>query len=130
MTKNCEEFLPHDVQKKIVISSFADFDPPLKFNLIVCNPPYYLAESGQRASNMNRALCRSFLVDSWDILLEKVCICLAPKGRAYFVFKNDRSSILLLKQKMIHHLLKIKFIEHENVIIVELSALDKERNKN
>ncbi len=86
---NVEAFLPKCCNHQILIQNFSSFAPTEKFELIVCNPPYYLPGRGELSSNPNRAQARSFIVDSWSILLKKIAACLSATGLGFIVLKID-----------------------------------------
>lgn len=90
LKKNADYFLDSDTECKIIFSSFGHFKPQEKFSLIVSNPPYYLPGKGEVAKDSRRALARSFLQDSWEILLQKIATCLLETGRGFLVLKGDQ----------------------------------------
>ena len=108
---NSERFLE---ETQIHISSFGEF-PPQKFDLIVCNPPYYLPGKGELPADQRRAIARTFLVDSWEILLKKIEQCL--NGKCFIVLKKDESLIRMI-QKISS--LSLKRHDLESVMVVEL----------
>lgn len=113
LKKNAEMFLDQaDVD--IQITTFGEF-PSQAFDLIVCNPPYYLPGKGELPADPRRAIARSFILDSWEILLRKIEECLS--GRCFIVLKKDDSLFL-----MIQKITTLKSLRHdlENVMIVEL----------
>lgn len=89
LQKNAERFVPVETQTSIVIESFSQFSPSTKFDLIVCNPPYYLPGRGEVSPDPARAIARSFIVDRWEILLKKVSEVMSEKGKCFFVLKKD-----------------------------------------
>lgn len=91
LEKNCHLFLNPDVEAEIMVSSFANFKSLQQFDLIVCNPPYYLPGRGELPRKPQRALARTFLQDSWIDLLQSIRIHLAPQGRCYLVLKKESS---------------------------------------
>jgi tRNA1Val (adenine37-N6)-methyltransferase len=89
LEKNCEDFLPKSVSFSIILKSFQDFNSDQTFDLIVCNPPYYLPGEGELPKNPNRAIARAFLTDSWPVLLDKINSKLSAGGKGYIVLKNN-----------------------------------------
>ena len=85
---NVERFLGSETAVDIQITSFADFKPK-QFDLVVCNPPYYLPGAGQLPLNPNRAKARSFIEDSWEVLMTCFKQSLSPEGEGFIVLKND-----------------------------------------
>ena len=89
LTQNASNFVPRETQTSILMKSFADFSSEEKFDLIVCNPPYYLPGRGEISPDPARAIARSFILDSWEILLKKVSQVMDPHGKCFFVLKKD-----------------------------------------
>lgn len=85
---NAEKFLSPETIVVIQISSFSNFAPSM-FDLIVCNPPYYLPGQGELAADRARAIARSFIKDSWKVLLEKISQSLRSEGQAFLVVKQN-----------------------------------------
>lgn len=92
---NRSHFLPEKINCEVIISAFSTFQRQQKFDLIVCNPPYYLPGKGQASENPQRNLARSFIQDGWPVLLKVVRNQLNTAGRGYVVIKNQRD---LLKE--------------------------------
>lgn len=86
LNANTSKYLSHETIIDIQIKSFAEFESA-KFELIVCNPPYYLPGKGELPQNPERAIARSFIKDSWEILLSKIAECLA--GECFIILKAD-----------------------------------------
>jgi tRNA1(Val) A37 N6-methylase TrmN6 len=99
--KNISLFLAEptqtQTQTQIHISSLGQWQNVHHFDLIVCNPPYYLPGHGQESTDQRRNLCRSFKSDSWEILFQRILDWLAPEGKAFIVIKND--PVILKKQE-------------------------------
>lgn len=112
------------VNTEIVISSFGEFQTSHKFDLIVCNPPYYLPGHGESPVDPRRAIARSFLKDSWDILLRVIENSLSEEGHGFIVLKNNHTLFEhIQKEKKSSHL---KLIRHEvgDLMILELIRLN------
>jgi tRNA1(Val) A37 N6-methylase TrmN6 len=122
---NCKKKLSSQVQYDIVISSFSQFDSIFKFDLIVCNPPYYLPGKGVLSKNPLRARSRSFIIDSWKILLEKMTHLLDPKGKALIVLKEDPELLRIIRLEIDLLKLSLTKISKGKLMILELSRLDK-----
>jgi tRNA1(Val) A37 N6-methylase TrmN6 len=125
---NTDRFLPSTVTPVIVIKKFSEYSSADKFDLIVCNPPYYLPGKGEVSTNPNRAVARSFMVDSWPVLLAKISEFLASEGKAFIVLKNDESLLKMITQEIKDLNLGIKKNELHTVMIVELFRLNKNGN--
>jgi tRNA1Val (adenine37-N6)-methyltransferase len=125
LVHNCKTFLPSQIRYDIIINSFYQFESILKFDLIVCNPPYYLPGKGVISKNPLRAKSRSFIIDSWKILLSKIVHLLEPKGKAFIVLKED--PVLFNKISLELDLLEFSLskISTGQLMILELSSLDK-----
>lgn len=95
---NCRTFLPSEVQVQIIHSSFREWQTVESFDVIVCNPPYYLPGNGRSSPSRERNICRSFCIDGWEILLETCKRALSPQGRCYFVLGEDPSLVKLVEE--------------------------------
>ena len=89
LEKNTSQFQDLETLVSIAISSIGSWVSNKKFDLIACNPPYYLPRHGKDSDDPRRDLCRSFKQDGWEVLVEKIFQCLDPHGRAFLVIKND-----------------------------------------
>lgn len=124
LKKNCEDFLPSEVQADIVISSFGESTFSKKFDLIVCNPPYYLPGAGELPQDARRALARTFLKDSQEILLKAIARYLAENGRAFLVLKKDEKILNGLSLMASAHGLRAKVHASGAIVVIELFTLN------
>lgn len=86
---NLENILSKEVRSEIIYSSFGELNTDKKYDLIVCNPPYYLPGHGQPSKDIRKNTARSFVVDDWNILLKAISLTLTDQGKAFLVVKND-----------------------------------------
>lgn len=123
LEKNVEHFLNKRVSSSICLKTFGNWVSVKRYDLIVCNPPYYLPGHGRKSDNELRNNARTFMIDGWNILMEKINDSLAEEGRAYLVVKDDpRILSEIYKNAEGFNLLK----EKENgIILLELSRLNK-----
>jgi tRNA1(Val) A37 N6-methylase TrmN6 len=122
---NCKKYLNDEIKVEIVISSFQNYQPLKKFDLIVCNPPYYLPGHGEVPKIPQRAFARMFLVDDWMILLSKIAQSLTEDGKALIVLKNDENLIKEIAKIALENDLVLDRISLKNVVIVKLFRLNK-----
>jgi tRNA1(Val) A37 N6-methylase TrmN6 len=122
---NCKKFLRDETQVEIAISSFQDYQSVKKFDLIVCNPPYYLPGHGELPKIPQRALARTFLVDDWMILVRKIAQSLTVDGSALIVLKNDENLIKEIAKIALGNDLVLERISLTNVVILKLFRLNK-----
>lgn len=115
LEKNVAQFAPKGLEVELVFSAFSEWITKRKFDLIVCNPPYYLPHAGRPSLDQRRGLARSFLKDGWPSLIRFIQDRLSPEGRAFLVIKNERE---LLKQ-----IEGTNFLKHDlgDVLILELA---------
>lgn len=125
LESNCQKFLPKSVSYSIIMKSFLDFNSDQKFDLIVCNPPYYLPGEGELPKNPNRALARSFLTDSWPVLLSKICSNLSARGKSFIVLKNNMSLFESISKDASIIDLAVEKYDIGAVMILELFRLNK-----
>lgn len=126
-----EEFLGHlkknseGTPAAIYHMSFSEFHPTEAFDLILCNPPYYLPGAGEPSLDPCRHIARSFVRDNWAQLLKCVERSLSPKGQCFMVIKEDK----ILKEMILKNtFLNITFHQvQKGLLFLELSRLDVER---
>ncbi len=125
---NANRFLPSSVTPVIAMKRFSDYSSLEQFDLIVCNPPYYLPGKGEVSKNPNRAVARSFMIDSWSVLLKKISELLTREGRSFIVLKSDESLFKMITQEIKKLNLGVQKNELNTVMILELFRLDKNRD--
>ncbi len=86
---NVARVLRAPTRAKIELVPLGEWNPPATFELIVCNPPYFLPGHGKPSPDLRRDLCRSFTRDGWAALLATIDRALAPTGAAYLVVRDD-----------------------------------------
>lgn len=59
-----------------------------KYQLIVCNPPYFLPQQGKLSSSEFKNRCRFFLDSSFDMLIESLFQSLAMDGEAFLLLRD------------------------------------------
>lgn len=123
------EFYLKDVRVDIVLSSFKDFNSRDRFNLIVSNPPYYLPGRGELPQDSRRAKARSFLEDSWPILLQQMSEYLATNGQGFIVLKQDQKLLNEIVVQARVTGLDVKSYLLNDLMILELFALDVDGNQ-
>jgi tRNA1(Val) A37 N6-methylase TrmN6 len=125
LQRNCLQFLNGVTNYSIQIDSFFNFVPSCKYDLIVSNPPYYLPGRGEMAHDPNRAIARSFLIDSWSVLLNKILISLSLDGRAYVVLKKNNDLLPYISQEVFNLGLSLKTHQKDSIMVLELFRLNK-----
>ena len=123
---NCRKFLEGVTNYSIHIDSFYNFSPASKYDLIVSNPPYYLPGRGEIANNPNRAVARSFLIDSWSVLLNKILFSLSPEGRAFIVLKQNNDLLPSISQEVFDLGLSLVTHQRGSIMVLELFRLNKD----
>jgi tRNA1(Val) A37 N6-methylase TrmN6 len=65
-------------------------DPELhqKYDLILCNPPYFKIEQGKLSPSEFKNRCRFFIDSTFEKLIESIEYSLAPEGEAYLLLRT------------------------------------------
>ena len=124
LNRNVKRFLPPCTTPDIQIQSFLNYRATEKYDVIVSNPPYYLPDRGELSANPNRAIARSFIVDSWKILLQKISDSLSDDGACYIVLKQDKKLYESIKKETKHSGLSLRRDDSETLMFL-LFRLDK-----
>jgi tRNA1Val (adenine37-N6)-methyltransferase len=119
---NVARFLGPETVVDIQITSFSNFKPA-RYELIVCNPPYYLPGAGQLPVNPQRAKARSFMEDSWEILMKCFKQSLSPKGEGYIVLKNDEGLFKTIEAQAKFNQLQLQKNIQGNLMLIKVSAI-------
>ncbi len=123
LAKNSDSFIPN-IKREILIQGLSEFNPDVQFDLITCNPPYYLPGRGQISMNKNRSICRSFVLDGWGILFEKISASLRLGGKCYIVVKNDKQIICEIKKTMTFINFDMKFFNIKKIVVILLTRIE------
>lgn len=121
--QNSDMFLDQDTRIRISESSFREWIPANKFDLIVSNPPYFLPGHGEQSHDPRKGIARSFLRDSWEILLDTIERSLSDEGKSFLVIRKDPRIVKEIEKA--GRSLKIQFTEEDHLLIVELARLHK-----
>lgn len=119
LQKNIKGQLKVPAMIECIQASFGEWKPPSQYDLIVCNPPYYLKNHGEPSSDERKNIARSFVLDDWNALLKLIRTALALNGMAHLVLKND-NRILKEVQSNLNGLV-LKIFEVEKLLMLELS---------
>jgi tRNA1(Val) A37 N6-methylase TrmN6 len=119
---NTSLFLNPSIEKFILQTSFSQWKNTSAYDLIVCNPPYFLSGHGIESPDRRKQICRTFVIDSLEILLSKTWTSLSLGGRAYFVLRNDQRLIQLIKNSTLSE--KIALEERRGLLFLKLLRLN------
>lgn len=117
-------FLPSNTACELVFQKFSQWNPSKKFDLIVCNPPYYLPGRGESSTDPRRGMARSFIHDDWAELLGAIEKSLASDGRAYLVIKNRVEIVNEIRRVLKASSLRSRSEEKDDLIFWELFRLN------
>jgi tRNA1Val (adenine37-N6)-methyltransferase len=121
LEQNIKEQLPAEIDSEVMLSSFGKWEPQRVYDLIVCNPPYFLSGSGEPSKDTRRNIARSFIIDNWEILLTKMEKALSPEGRVYIVVRDDKSVIAEIEK---YTGLNLKLSKEGKLVFIKLSRLN------
>jgi tRNA1(Val) A37 N6-methylase TrmN6 len=78
-----------DIETSSFYECFTKMNFNKKFDLILCNPPYFAKEASRASSNKNKNICRSIEKNQMSVLLNFIDISLNEKGVAMLVLPHD-----------------------------------------
>ncbi|MDA9793205.1 RsmD family RNA methyltransferase [Bacteriovoracaceae bacterium] len=88
--RNCDYLL---ASKKINIEqifiSFEQYKVDEKFDVILCNPPYYNLSQNRTGNSINRSTCTHFDINFYEELFEFIGRSLNEGGRAFISCKQE-----------------------------------------
>lgn len=123
LKSNIKTQLKPQIPVEVVNESFGKWSPEKKYDLITCNPPYFLPGRGEPYKDSRRELARSFVLDNWKIFFETVDKAMTESGQAFLVVKED--SVILDTIKKNNQLFDLQVFEERNLAFLELSRLNK-----
>lgn len=123
LEENLQDFLDVSIAQEITIASFSSFRSTRRYDLIVCNPPYYLPGHGQESTDDHRRVARSFILDGWVELLNCIRHHLTEEGKAYIVIKNDETLIRHVRKILESSSLDSKFTVVQGLAFLQLALL-------
>lgn len=122
---NADYYLAKETESEIVINTFGNWKPTQQYDLIVSNPPYFLPGRGEASTNPNRGMARTFMVDNWKILFDRIEESLAPEGQAFLVVRHEKKIMeTILAHKPQNMSLESQIID--NIILLDLARLNKD----
>jgi tRNA1Val (adenine37-N6)-methyltransferase len=119
---NIKMCLKSEIVTEVVIDTFGNWNPVRKYDLIVSNPPYFLPGHGRSGHDPRRNIARSFILDDWNIFLQKMKLALSEKGFGFVVIKNDKRILDEIEKNKSE--LLIKYFPDNINIFLELSRLN------
>ncbi len=60
-----------------------------RYQLILCNPPYFFPEQGKLSPSEFKNRCRFFIDSSFEKLIETIDFCLAMEGEAFILLREQ-----------------------------------------
>ena len=121
--ENIKTQLKHQIPVEVVNESFGKWSPEKKYDLITCNPPYFLPGRGEPYKDSRRELARSFVLDNWNIFFQTIDKAMTETGQAFLVVKNDFVLIDTIRKSNL--LFELQLAEEGNLIFLKLSRLNK-----
>jgi tRNA1(Val) A37 N6-methylase TrmN6 len=80
-------------KSKIINRSFVDLNLDINFekryDIVLCNPPYFDTKSGRPSKNSLKYTCRFFSTGSFDELLRSVKYILKDDGKVFVLVRTD-----------------------------------------
>jgi tRNA1Val (adenine37-N6)-methyltransferase len=98
--KNHELFVKdNSVSVNFFLSDIINYETDQRYDLIVCNPPYFKKGSGKIPKDPQREICRFSEESFEEKLVSKAKSLLAPGGRFYFLTQNNYAEMEFIEKK-------------------------------
>lgn len=81
--------LKREVSSEKLNLSFSSFVTDQKFDLILCNPPYFEKGAGRQSPSLQKQICRTFEIDGPEVYIEKIISLLAPRGQGFILIPHN-----------------------------------------
>lgn len=124
-----EQLLTSDLLSFFKIINYRDVtkDPLFqgRYDLIVCNPPYFRLNHGSLSGSEFKNRCRFFIDSNFRSLIEAVQYCLAPMGKAFVLIKNLKKHGLDIEQELSVYATEMTFQKIGIVRTTDLFAFTK-----
>lgn len=114
---NIEHFNNKKIKTDIFHGAVSQFSSLHKYDLILSNPPYFIKGEGRESQNQLKQLCRTFMIDTAEIYLQKITHLLAKNGKAFILLPNDIKSWGSLIEK--YNLQKVENLNRASIYIIE-----------
>lgn len=89
---NLKNILIRNVKFRIIKIFFSTFDSDQKYDLIICNPPYFDKGAGRISPNLQKQICRTFEFDSAELYVKKILSLLNDTGKAFVLIPHNVQS--------------------------------------
>lgn len=113
--------ITHLLEREVVIekthTSLSQFVTDKKFDLIVCNPPYFEKGTGRVSPKKEKQICRTFEIDSPAVYMEKIIDLLKPNGRGFILIPHNVDP---WEKVLIKYSSRLKMIETLNGVSIYL----------
>lgn len=78
---------------EIIHSSIGQYITDIKFNCIVCNPPYFNSGEGRKSPSNFKQIARTLEIDPLETFILKMIALKASGGAIYVVFPSGKNSL-------------------------------------
>jgi tRNA1Val (adenine37-N6)-methyltransferase len=119
------KMLDSEIDAQVFISNFSCWSRTTKYDLIVCNPPYYLPGRGQLSKDSKRTFARTFLVDGWRELIPFILQSLTENGKSYVVFKNQKEILKEVEDNLKKNNSNYHLEFDKSLVFLEILGLNK-----
>lgn len=82
-----------DSRFEIIHSSIGQYKTEIKFDCIVCNPPYFNSGEGRKSPSESKQVARTLEIDSLETFILKMIALKASGGAIYVVFPAGKNSL-------------------------------------
>lgn len=109
-----ENLRQNALEAEIFHNDFKEFKSKIKFDYIVCNPPFY-RQDALKSANLHKSVSKNACFLPLEDLVRGVNSLLTPRGSFYFCYEAlALSEICVLLEKYKLKMTKIRFIHSKN----------------
>lgn len=115
---NLKHFLEQKVKAETFCLALSDYKTGCKYDMVICNPPYFEKGTGRVSPSKQKQICRTFEIDSSDIYIEKILNLLSSKGKGFILIPDNSKQWTQTLSHYKKHLEKIMEINGAAIYLI------------